>query len=215
MFWFDNQEAIGGPGKVVELDETCFGKRKNHKGRKLGQVWVFGGYERVSKKRFLVPLLKFKEDDDKDDQESAATDDPEVEKRDAPTLIPLIQKFVVPGSTITTDCWGAYLSNYADRELKDYTHKFVNHRRGFVNPEDKTANTQSVERMWLDVKTWSQRPGMRGKYFKQYFGRYLFLHDHEDNAVHKFLEEAGKLYRHPGARSEQQCAKPESDCEED
>ena len=51
-----NGEKIGGPGKVVELDEALFGKRKNHRGRITRGKWIFGGVERESKDRcFLVP----------------------------------------------------------------------------------------------------------------------------------------------------------------
>ena len=45
-------EQIGGPGKIVEIDESKFGKRKYHKGRKVDGVWVFGGIERDSNKVF-------------------------------------------------------------------------------------------------------------------------------------------------------------------
>ena len=44
---------IGGPGKTVEIDESKFGKRKYHRGRRVDGVWVFGGIERESKRSFL------------------------------------------------------------------------------------------------------------------------------------------------------------------
>ena len=37
---------IGGVGRVVEIDESKFGKRKYHKGRRVDGVWVFGGIDR-------------------------------------------------------------------------------------------------------------------------------------------------------------------------
>lgn len=40
---------VGGPGKVVEIDESKFGKRKYHKGRRKDGVWVFAGIERDTK----------------------------------------------------------------------------------------------------------------------------------------------------------------------
>ena len=48
-----DSEAIGGPGKVVEIDESKFGKRKYHKGRRVDGCWVFGGIERESKTLFF------------------------------------------------------------------------------------------------------------------------------------------------------------------
>ena len=40
---------IGGEGKIVEIDESKFGKRKFHRGRRVDGVWVFGGVERGDK----------------------------------------------------------------------------------------------------------------------------------------------------------------------
>ena len=53
-----------------------------------------------------------------------------MEKRDKETLIPLIEKYVVKGSTIITDCWASY------KCLKDlgYKHETVNHSENFVDP---------------------------------------------------------------------------------
>ena len=51
-----DSEAIGGPGKVVEIDESKFGKRKYHKGTRVDGCWVFGGIERESKKLFLTTV---------------------------------------------------------------------------------------------------------------------------------------------------------------
>ena len=39
-------QPIGGVGKIVEIDESKFGKRKYHRGRRVDGVWVFGGIER-------------------------------------------------------------------------------------------------------------------------------------------------------------------------
>jgi hypothetical protein len=39
---------IGGPGKVVEIDESKFGRRKHHRGHPVKGQWVFGGVERES-----------------------------------------------------------------------------------------------------------------------------------------------------------------------
>ena len=53
-------QQIGGTGKEVEIDESKFGKRKYHKGRRVDGVWVFAGIERetknVSSSVFLTEL---------------------------------------------------------------------------------------------------------------------------------------------------------------
>jgi len=42
---------IGGEGKVVQIDESLFGKRKYHRGHHVEGQWVFGGIEEDSRKR--------------------------------------------------------------------------------------------------------------------------------------------------------------------
>ena len=74
-----DSEPIGGPGKVVEIDESRFGKRKYNRGRKVD---VFGGIERDSRRCFLVT----------------------VEDRSAETLIP-IKLYILSGTKIISDCW--------------------------------------------------------------------------------------------------------------
>lgn len=78
-----SSEPIGGPGKIVEIDESKFGRRKYHRGHRVEGQWVFVGVERDSGKGFLVA----------------------VERRDEATLLPLIQKWIRPGTTIISDCW--------------------------------------------------------------------------------------------------------------
>ena len=74
---------IGGVGKVVEIDESKFRKRKYHRGKRVDGIWVFGGIERDSKQCFFEC----------------------VEDRSAvETLVALIQKYIEPGSIIHSDC---------------------------------------------------------------------------------------------------------------
>ena len=64
-----------GYSKVVQIDEIKFGKRKYNRGRRVDGCWVFGGVEHDTDKSFFVI----------------------VEDRAADILIPLIQKFILPG----------------------------------------------------------------------------------------------------------------------
>ena len=59
-------------GVEVEIDETLITKRKYHRGRILGQIWVFGGIERISKKKFVIPLLN-EDEEEKRNKETFAT----------------------------------------------------------------------------------------------------------------------------------------------
>ena len=69
-------------------------------------------------------------------------------KRDRGTLIPLIKKFVKPGTTIYTDCWLAYF----DFKNQGYEHKAVNHEFNFVRPDDSNIHTNSIEGRWWQIK---------------------------------------------------------------
>ena len=77
-------EPIGGPGVEVEIDELKFGKRKYRRGLQVEGRWVFRGREKNYKSKiFMVP----------------------VDNRKKKTLIPIIQKYIKPGSIIHSDCW--------------------------------------------------------------------------------------------------------------
>lgn len=172
--WVKNQPPIGGPGVVVEIDDTFFVHSKYHRGRDLRQVWLFGGIEREKKDNFFgVPLV----------------DGDEVLDRSAATLVPIIKKLIRPGSVINSDGWAAY------RRLAEegYTHRVINHSETFVDLDDPSIHTQNIKRLWRDVKEWSKRPGLRTEYFEQYFARCLFLHKHTEQTLHHFLIAAAAL----------------------
>ena len=173
LHWLRNQEPVGGDGVVVEIDETFFVKRKYERGRPLSSVWLFGGIERVSKKLFIIPLL----DENRD--------------RSAETLIPLIKKYILPGSVIVSDGWKAYSS----LRNEGYTHWVINHSEHFVDPENPDIHTQNIERLWRDIKEWTKRPGMKTEYFEQYFSRYLFLKENHQHRHHQFFVAAARLYK--------------------
>ena len=179
--WFLHQEQIGGEGVEVEIDETQFVRRKYERGRLLNDIWLFGGIERVAKKRFVVALTGEIE-----------------EKRNKETLVPLVLKYIKPGSTIYNDAWGAYRGL---GEINNYTHKVINHSKHFVDPEESTMHTQNIERLWRDIKEWSRRPGVRSKYMHQYLARYLFVTGTEEkNLLHSFLTQAALLYPPQGTK---------------
>ena len=119
-------EQIGGNGVEVEIDESKFGKRKYHRGHKVEGQWVFGGREKYNKQKvFMIP----------------------VHNRKASTLLPIIKKWIAPGSIIHSDCWKAY----SNLQKMGYTHVTVNHSKEFVNKET-AACTNSIESDWRHAK---------------------------------------------------------------
>lgn len=107
----------------------CLLRLKYHRGRNLGNAerWVFGVYDVADK----VGYITF------------------VDKRDAATLLPIIQNVVLPDSVIISDEWAAYrgIGNLP----QNYTHRTVNHSRNFVNPADG-SHTNNVENYWKRAK---------------------------------------------------------------
>jgi len=122
----DESEQIGGVGKVVEVDESKFGRRKYHKCRRVDGVWVFGGIERD----YNPPKCFF------------AT----VQDRSAQTLIPQIKRWIKPETKILSDCW----KSYATLQQEGYLHETVNHSVTFVS--DTGVHTNTIENRWLSLK---------------------------------------------------------------
>ena len=116
---------IGGPGKVVQVDETACGHRKYNRGRLIKEKWVFGCIEGdVDEGSNEVRLIY-------------------VEKRDKDTLKDAISKFILPGSVVHSDCWKAYVPALNSLGM---VHETVNHSdpgNRFVSPFN--VHTQRIE----------------------------------------------------------------------
>ena len=82
-WWFkvQNPYQIGGPGQVVEIDESIIDKRKNNVEREVEQRWVFGDMEKATNRGFLEM----------------------VPDRIAATFLNVIQNRIVPGSIILSN----------------------------------------------------------------------------------------------------------------
>lgn len=150
-YFVRNPIKIGGMNVVVEIDETCISKRKYERGRLVSnQKWFFGGVERETGNCFIVP----------------------VEMRNASTLLPIIQEFVLPGSIIVSDLWRAYLNIEELPQL--YTHLTVNHSLNFVDPESG-AHTQTIEGTWMHFKRrHKEELGTSRALFSTYIAQFLW-----------------------------------------
>ena len=175
--WFNHQQPIGGDNIVVEIDETLMVKRRQNTGSIVKEIWLFGGIERVSKKRFIVPLQ------DKDDK---------AVPRNREALFPIIEKYIRPGSIIVSDCWKAYDTPHAH----NYEHWKINRSLNFIDSNDREVHTQNIKRLWRDIKEYIKRPGIRSKYLAQYISRYLFIKDTPKLRLHYFMQAAARVYPH-------------------
>jgi hypothetical protein len=57
-------------------------------------------------------------------------------------LLPIIENYILPGTTIYSDQWKAYKN--ISRLDNNYTHDSVNHSRNFASP-DTLAYTQNMD----------------------------------------------------------------------
>ncbi|GBO15184.1 hypothetical protein AVEN_38646-1 [Araneus ventricosus] len=142
-------KKLGGVGHVVEIDESKFGKRKYHKGKRVELKWVFGGIERGSKESFFCV----------------------VEDRTAETLIEITKKYVEPGTTVLSDCWKSY------RPLTEegYVHYTVNHSVNFKDPITG-VHTNGIEGTWSAIKAQFRSQGTKKvkDEFDSYLGEYMW-----------------------------------------
>ena len=124
--FYNRNEQIGGPGVIVEIDESKFGKVKYHRGHRVDGVWVLGMVERTIERKLVLVA---------------------VPDRRAETLLGIIDKYVHPESVIYTDCFASY------NELRHWflAHRTVNHSRFFVDPETG-VHTNTIEGTWCGVK---------------------------------------------------------------
>ena len=124
---YANRGPMGGPGMTIEIDEAKIGRRKYNVGRMVEGQWILGFIKRETGDQRIEILPN--------------------NNRSAQATLPLIQRHVLPGSTIITDEWRAYtgLGNLG------YTHLTVNHTYNFVNPVNQ-AHTQNIESSWRHLK---------------------------------------------------------------
>ncbi|KMQ91627.1 hypothetical protein RF55_8482 [Lasius niger] len=122
----NNRGLIGGPGKIVQINEAKIEQRKYQRGRVVEGHWLLGMIE----------------DENEDLRLEMCPDN----QRTTQVLIPLIQQHMAPGSTIHTDEWRAY------NELArcGYIHRTVNHSREFVAADG--IHTQRIEASWRPMR---------------------------------------------------------------
>ena len=118
------QASSGVFSGEVEVDESYFGgARKGNRGRgAAGKVPVFGLLKRGGK--VYTQII----------QDAKAT-----------TLVPIIQKKVIPDSIVYSDCW----KGYNTLDITDFRHYRINHSKLFA---DKRNHINGIENFWNQAK---------------------------------------------------------------
>jgi hypothetical protein len=111
-----------------------------NRGHPVTGQWVFGGVEREFGGAFFVP----------------------VPDTSAETLVAVIRDWIEPGTTVISDCWGAYFN----LEEEGYSRLTVNHSIGFVDPHTG-AHTNTIECQWRQLKAYLHPYNRRTDYVYQ------------------------------------------------
>ena len=118
-----------------------------------------------------------------------------VPRRDAATLLPIIQAHTAPNTTIHSDEWAAY--RQIQTTIPTVNHQTVNHSLHFVDPTTG-VHTQHVESYWNRVKGKLKR--MRGCHATQlasYLDEFMWRERHGRSAgvaFHQIMQEIATQY---------------------
>ncbi|KAH7814998.1 putative ISXO2-like transposase domain [Monocercomonoides exilis] len=127
--WNRNQHKIGREGKIVEIDEAVWRRRKYHKGKKKKLIRIFGGVEILegggAGDRFMMI----------------------VPDRTKDTLIPIILDHIKFGTKIYSVDWKAYQC----LRTSSYMHETVCHKREFFNKKNKACRN-TIEKVMKAFK---------------------------------------------------------------
>ena len=157
-------------GRIVEIDESKFCRRKYHRGRVVEGQWVFGGICRETKECFVVP----------------------VNSRDKATPLPIIQDRILPGTCVMSDLWRAYDC----QNDEGFQHLTVNHSLNFVDP-DTGAHTQNIEDTWWVARRSLPQTGRSRDMIENYLLEFLWrrhYRTHDSFPIFVFLEHIAEIY---------------------
>ena len=157
--YYQKLPKIGGIDKIVEVDESKFGKRKYNRGRRVEGVWVLGFYERKG------PIILLP-----------------VETRDALTLKRHLKKYIDSDSKVYSDCWRGYIW------CREYfnEHFTVNHSREFVNRETN-CHTNGIEGSWSAIKATIPKQSRTKVRIMPYLVRYMLLKNESGDTLHNLV----------------------------
>ncbi len=166
-YFQDNLVQLGGHVTIVEIDESCFShKPKLHRGRgPRTAMWVFGLVDASAK-----PCIGYMEI---------------VDKRNADTLLPIIQKIVKTGSVIHSDEWKTYKRIQQDL---GFNHRTVNHSLHFVDRNTQVL-TQTIESYWNRQKSCIKAMhGCKRSHLNSYLDEFMWHERHINNTFFQFCK---------------------------
>ena len=133
------------------------------------QQWVCGGIDRESRECFMVS----------------------VDRGDAQTLLPIINQFILSGTTILSDEWRAYTSL---RNSPDFIYHTVNHSINFVDA-NTGAHTQNIENTWMRAKRKQKKQcDLHRSLFDSYLQEFMWRQMFVDKSLKNLVRHIATLY---------------------
>ncbi len=156
-----NKKKIGGNKVIVEIDESKFGKRKYNRGHRVNGTWIIGGVERTTERKIFLAAI---------------------EKRNRKNINSIIEKNIIQGSIIYTDCW----RGYSDLQKK-FVHNTVNHSIGFKN-HLTGVHTNTIEGTWFAIKSFIKKNNFSGRYLEYYLNLFVYFRNEGNNAYRALIK---------------------------
>jgi hypothetical protein len=152
---------IGGPGIIVEMDESNLKKKPKHNvgsAWHMNEQWVWGAVERNDSSKFVSMFLPHHPN----------SIGRQIADRRRGAILTKILEWIKEDTIIYSDMCSAYWVNTSEglrnlenipeclewrnletgRVGKGYTHKAVNHSVNFVDPNEREVHTQTIEGCW-------------------------------------------------------------------
>jgi len=132
-------------------------KPENAQGRPVPPQWVVGGVDLQTGKFFLEM----------------------VPERSVARLTPVLQRHILPGSTVWTDCW----HGYCQVAQQGYHHEVVNHNENFVDPTTG-VHTDNVKSRWAACKAMLKHCfSVHHQYLPDYLDEHVWRSRHLHNGM--------------------------------
>jgi transposase-like protein len=154
---------VGGPGVVVQVDETKVGKRKYNRGHRVEGAWVVVGVEMTADRRVFAEV---------------------VPDRSEGTIAIVLSRHIAQGSILQTDCWRSY--NLSAR-IFALEHRTVNHSEGFVNRETG-VNTNMVEGTNYAIKRAIPNRNRNNAFIEPFLQEFVWRRKHASNQWDALIE---------------------------
>ena len=107
-----------------------------------------------------------------------------VESRSAQTLLPIIQRVLLPGSIVHSDQWAGYNNLHSF----GYIHRTVNHTYNFVD-HHSGAHTQHIESFWnREKQRIKQMKGIKREKLSEYLFEIMFKENNRGDLFNSILD---------------------------